>query len=79
MHDMARNAVRARKALHSSDFCFAVKIDFGHFGAELVRDYEDAVEVIVRLENPGVDRSTLEIIREAKEAIRRAMRHAGYN
>jgi len=50
MHDMARNAVRARKALHSSDFCFAVKIDFGHFGAELVRDYEDAVEVIARPE-----------------------------
>ena len=39
----------------------------------------DAVEIIVWRENPGVDRSTLEIIREAKEAIRRAMRHAGYN
>ena len=50
MHDMARNAVRARKALHSSDFCFAVKIDFGDFRPELVRDYEDAVEIIARPE-----------------------------
>jgi hypothetical protein len=39
----------------------------------------DAVEIIGWRENPAVDRSPLEIIREAREAIRRAMRHAGYN
>ena len=50
MHDMTRNAARARKALHSSDFCFAVKTDFGDFGAELVRDYEDTIEIIARPE-----------------------------
>ena len=38
----------------------------------------DAVEIIVWRENREVDRSPLEIIREAREAIRRAMRHAGY-
>ena len=38
----------------------------------------DAVEIIVWRENREVERSPLEIIREAREAIRRAMRHAGY-
>jgi len=38
----------------------------------------DAVEIIVWRENREVDRSPLDIIREARDAIRRAMRHAGY-
>ena len=39
----------------------------------------DAVEVAGWRENREVKRSPLEIVRAAREAIHRAMRHAGYN
>jgi len=39
----------------------------------------DKVEIVVWRANPSVEKSPLEIIRDATEAIRRAMRHAGYH
>ena len=39
----------------------------------------DKIEAMVWHANPSVEKTPLEIIRDATAAIRRAMRHAGYH